>query len=342
MGEYAKRKSDGQNVWIGCCEDLSHIRYEQRNEVIYGYFKDGVDFYRIPTPDEDGIAPGNFKDLVGENGVPCMLWLNTEAEGHEDAWKELRESKGEISMRHDLAGITVRIPCLHNLALPEGDFGWSGKNHLLHLWALKPCEKEMKVAIRCAACEKIWTTTFDKIEPVIYYLWMKLRLLHQCTDFWYEKNQTPCEYQVTSVCHDGSPMCIYSLRKDKWCITVNEETAFVGAWDECRNWFIWNLPQWKGEDAIPRDHPWTQLFHERTYMLERYDEESRKKREAEIARYREGDFDVTVTETLSRIVRVHAADQEDAENIVEKRYNASEIVLDEGDYGGVMFSAKKV
>ena len=347
MGEYAKRKSDGKEVWIGCCEDLSNIRYEQCKDVIYDHFTDNVDYYRIPTPDEDGIQPGEFHDLDGiifENGVPCMLWLNTELEGNDEIWNELRESKGEISFMNRIAGLSVSVPCQHNLGLPTGEgarFWWCGKNNVLYLSAMHPCDKEMKICVRCAVCGKMWSTTFDKLEPVIYYLWMKLRLLHQCTDYWYERNDTPCDYQVTSQTQDGSPMTIYPLRKDKWCITVNEDTAFVGGWDECRNWFIYNLPQWKGEGPITVDNPLRQLYAERTYMMERYDEESRKNREAQIARFMEGDFDVTITEKLERTVRVHAANQQEAENMVEGQYGKSEIVLTDNDFKGHEISSKK-
>ena len=59
MGEYATRKIDNIEVKIGTCENIFNCRYEQRGEIVYPYMCDNL-FWRIPTPDEDGIRPGDF------------------------------------------------------------------------------------------------------------------------------------------------------------------------------------------------------------------------------------------------------------------------------------------
>lgn len=68
MGEYAVRKSDGQEIKIGTCEDMYYLRYDQRDAVQGGDAAlwaarawEGARF-RFPFPGEDGIAPGDFDD----------------------------------------------------------------------------------------------------------------------------------------------------------------------------------------------------------------------------------------------------------------------------------------
>lgn len=58
MGEYAKRRSDGQRVKIGTCEDMYYLRADQRDQVEYDEW-DGCRF-RFPWPDEDGTEPGAY------------------------------------------------------------------------------------------------------------------------------------------------------------------------------------------------------------------------------------------------------------------------------------------
>lgn len=63
MSEYAIRKSDGKHIYIGSCEEMSCLRYEDRDKVIPTC--KGFDigntlnlFWRLPVPDEDKVLPG--------------------------------------------------------------------------------------------------------------------------------------------------------------------------------------------------------------------------------------------------------------------------------------------
>ena len=78
MSEYAKRKIDGKEFKIGTCEDMFNCRYDQISEVIYPYMSDNL-YWRIPTPDEDGIKPGDFNySLLREDGyIPWKLRIDT-------------------------------------------------------------------------------------------------------------------------------------------------------------------------------------------------------------------------------------------------------------------------
>jgi hypothetical protein len=64
MGEYATRKSDGQNIKIGTCDSMYYMRASQIEEV------SGYDFasclygirFRFPFPDEDGRQVGDLDE----------------------------------------------------------------------------------------------------------------------------------------------------------------------------------------------------------------------------------------------------------------------------------------
>lgn len=68
MGEYAQRRSDGERVKIGTCEDMYYLRADQRHlvDVETGNVNVNSDDvyalrFRFPWPDEDGTAPGDFE-----------------------------------------------------------------------------------------------------------------------------------------------------------------------------------------------------------------------------------------------------------------------------------------
>lgn len=68
MGEYAKRRSDGERVKIGTCEDMYYLRADQRHLVAWEHgnvdpnSKDALSIrFRFPWPDEDKVKPGEFE-----------------------------------------------------------------------------------------------------------------------------------------------------------------------------------------------------------------------------------------------------------------------------------------
>jgi hypothetical protein len=52
-------------------------------------------------------------------------------------------------------------------------------------------------------------------------------------------------------------------------------------------------------------------------------------------------YAVTITETLQKTVEIEAASKEDAQQIVERKWNDSEYILDADSFVGVDFSAKR-
>lgn len=51
-----------------------------------------------------------------------------------------------------------------------------------------------------------------------------------------------------------------------------------------------------------------------------------------------GKFTVYVTETLERVIEVEAKNHDEAEDIVRKKYENGEIILDSSDYVSTEFS----
>ena len=51
-------------------------------------------------------------------------------------------------------------------------------------------------------------------------------------------------------------------------------------------------------------------------------------------------YEVTITETLQKTVEVEAASREQAEELVEQKWNDSEYILDADSFVGVDFSAR--
>ena len=252
MGEYAVRKIDGKRVKIGTCEALYYLRYDQRNEVNYD-FGQYEWFWRIPNPDEDCLLPGefSFSSLYQCKYVPYTLKLKTYS--MPDNYKhEYAADAGLMQLKDDRSGLLANIPCHHGLALPAGTdtikFGWNGKSDCLYLAYLKNTPKELKVVTECKVCRKMHSMTFDKIEPIMQSMWMKLRLLHQCTDYWYERNDEPCHYSVTEKTSKGI-LEIYNLSGEGWTVALAEKIIADGAWEECRNRFIKEL------EALDRNDP---------------------------------------------------------------------------------------
>jgi hypothetical protein len=106
MGEYATRKSDGQDVKIGTCEDMYYLRWDQAHLVRANAGSvDPIEYknelrFRFPFPNEDDVRPGEFEDF--ERGI--AVWGVEPPEGVEHYKVQFVAS----------AGYNVMLPC------PEG------------------------------------------------------------------------------------------------------------------------------------------------------------------------------------------------------------------------------
>lgn len=243
MSEYGIRKIDRREIWIGSCESMPQVRYEQKDDLIYD-FGDYWYMWRIPSPKEDGTMVGDYNNSLLDNGyIPYELKLKTYSMS-DNIKDSMMNSKGIIQVVVEKLGLLVNITCLHGLALPKSNesskFFWNGKRDSLHLSHMSNKDGELKVGVTCAACGHSWSMPYNEICDYIESLWMKLRLLHVCTDYWHEHNDTPCPYSLVDRDIKGKPMEICKML-EYWQLDVNDETVKTGSWQECRNAFIERL-----------------------------------------------------------------------------------------------------
>lgn len=245
MGEYAIRKSDGKEVKIGTCEDMMYCRYDQINDIVYSFICKNL-CWRIPTPDEDGIQVGDFEpSLIGENNdIPYHISIKTDMLDDED--KEfLINHSGWASVRIEKLGLHCSIKCYHGVKLPEGNdvvkFFWNGKTDSLFLSHLVNTDTELKIGIECNACGLSFSMPFNEAESLIMSMLMKLRLLHQCSDYWYKHNDEPCPYKIEAVTRDKRILSICPLSYRKWRVSIEDEDIMTGLWEECKGVFMLNV-----------------------------------------------------------------------------------------------------
>jgi len=121
VGEYAKLKSNGQEIKIGTCENMYYLRFEDRHKVIYDYSFTGYRF-RLPFIDEDKIDIGNYDDY--DRGIDLIPNYDEETESYtyfDDIYKDqYQEHKGLIQLHHQ-SGLVVNASCYHGYKLPDNN-----------------------------------------------------------------------------------------------------------------------------------------------------------------------------------------------------------------------------
>lgn len=173
MGEYAIRRSDGEEVKIGTREGMYYLRYEQRGAV--APLGDNVNpaaeveelWFRLPRKEEEGIAPGDF-DYLGPMGAkPLSLYVpvfigdgcggdvrNPLYDPHRAGLRSVAGRKrGTLQCRTD-NDICVNVPCYHGagLELPEGMFYSGHVANQLAAFAVGVREGVPSVLVGCRFC----------------------------------------------------------------------------------------------------------------------------------------------------------------------------------------------
>lgn len=250
MGEYAKRKTDGINVKIGTCKSMYYCRYDQRKEVEYPYNTDNF-YWRIPTPDEDGTLPGDydFSLLKQDGNIPRKLKLDTSKFSEENI-AGMKQS-GIVQLKEPRMGLLVNIRCPHGLPMeqfkPKNDeivytMGYNGHQDTLYLKGLKNEPTELKVLVECSCCSQMWSFSFGDIEPLIKSLWLKLRLLHQISEYHYQHSEEPYTVTVSSKQYCGKKASISQPKKGWWVVKSDDVVVSSGDWEKCKDYFISTLP----------------------------------------------------------------------------------------------------
>ena len=238
MSEYAKRKIDGKEFKIGTCEDMFNCRYDQISEVIYPYMSDNL-YWRIPTPDEDGIKPGDFNySLLREDGyIPWKLRIDTSKFSDDDIAD--MQQIGTIQLKEPRMGLLVNIRCPHGFPMEqfkqnkEGDIismGYNGHQDTLYLKCLKNETNELKVLVECSACRSMWSFSFNEIEPLIESIWMRLRLLRQISDYHYQRSEEKVEFSVKVNVGKDCYATICSIGKGRYLVKKDEYIKADAPW----------------------------------------------------------------------------------------------------------------
>lgn len=244
MSEYATRLRDGAEIKIGTCSSMYYCRYDQRDQINYGYRTDNL-LWRIPAIEEDGVEVGEF--VFGglyKDGFPLhslRLWdipKDSELMG-------MAEATGNVQLHSDELGLVLNMPCHHGLKLPE-DTGsikafFNGRRNPLHLCFLENTDKELRVGVKCAACRGMWSFSFDEIEPYMVSEDMKLRLLKMCSDYYFEHNDECPEYRVTEKNERNHAASILPIGENYWRVLYDDKIAMEGSWDECVKEFHYYL-----------------------------------------------------------------------------------------------------
>ncbi len=257
MGDYATRLCDGKEIKVGTCGAMYYCRWEQAGEIkMRGWYNLDGCLWRIPLPSEDGTKPGDYEygGLLRDGWcVPYDLRLDTDSFG-DDLKDAMTESVGIVQAKIEKLGLLLNIPCHHGIKLPDvGNGGvkafWNGKNEVLHLCFLKNDEKELLVGVRCSACNHMWSTTFNQIEPYIVSPRMKRRLFRQCTAYWEERNDEPCPYSISSEDPQRRLLTMEQMKDNKgywWVKETGRNGTYlgkIGSFEECMEYFESNTEQ---------------------------------------------------------------------------------------------------
>jgi hypothetical protein len=87
----------------------------------------------------------------------------------------------------------------------------------------------------------MWTCPFNEIEPYIFDEDMKLRLLKQCSDYYFEHNSKCPEYKATEKNERNHAVSILLIGENYWRVLYNDKIAMEGSWDECVKEFHYYL-----------------------------------------------------------------------------------------------------
>lgn len=176
MGEYAKRKSDGERIKIGTCESMYYLRYEDKDKVTPDLGSCFGVYYRIPFVDEDGMRLGDYPDPF--RGL--RLYKERDESGYYESFADPETVKypGTIQLTHE-CGLLVNVKCFHGEKLPESSEDvkahWNGKSWSYELAHIKDTGNGLVPVVHCRHCRSMWSYSWADILPYTHGK-MKARL----------------------------------------------------------------------------------------------------------------------------------------------------------------------
>ncbi len=201
MSEYAIRKSDGKDIYIGSCENMSCLRYEDRTKVIPSNTSFNIEscqnlYWRLPVPDEDNILPGDYTgcSYYRKDVKSSFLYIHHSCRLNNDPkeFEGIIDAPGSFQLVQEALGLILSVRCYHGFKLNRNNdetvFGWNGKSDALCLMGVKNEEKEMKILYRCVSCNKKWSCSYQEIQHLITNQEMNKRLFKLCSEYWELRN----------------------------------------------------------------------------------------------------------------------------------------------------------
>ena len=177
MGEYARRKSDGERVKIGTCEEMFYLRWDDVGKV--SQVPNSLDpattaglFFRLPFPDEDQMQPGDYTDHT--RGYR-LGWQEDDGTARGSYWNDwtpegIAEMKpGLIQLSHK-SGLLLNVQCHHGAKLPDTGpdvkAHWNGKSHSFELIHVKHVGGGvLRPVYHCRHCGAMWSMDWAEILP---------------------------------------------------------------------------------------------------------------------------------------------------------------------------------
>lgn len=138
---------------------------------------------------------------------------------------------------------------------------YNGHQDTLYLKGLKNEPSELKVLVECSVCGCMWSFTFNEIEPMIESIWMRLRLLHQISDYHYQRSIEKVEFSVKVNIGKDSCATICSIGKDRYLVKKDEYAKADAPWHIALVEFVKLLPRTSDFDIDDTDARMLKLYN---------------------------------------------------------------------------------
>lgn len=163
MGEYAQRKSDGNSIKIGTCEDMYYLRANQADQITAT--RGSLDpqneqtaqriRFRFPFPEEDNILPGDFTDH--DKGLTAY-------------GIEVPEEVEHRKIQFTAPGILVSLPCPESKEAKESGlpFHYNGYSGKVQLVQQRLVNGKLVAICKCGSCGAAYRLpTIEDAQPMI-------------------------------------------------------------------------------------------------------------------------------------------------------------------------------
>lgn len=172
MGEYARRKYDGERIKVGTCNEMYYMTLPQLFD-IHGTIGDVEDLiFRLPVKEEKDVLVGDF-----ENHKVNLKLTRIIKDWEEKDIKLFKENKGYVSVQVPLqnsdygSGLRVGLKCSHGFNEEERNEDgslrtfYNGKaQHVFSMTGVCIRNKKIYFVIECAICGKNFKLDYEEFK----------------------------------------------------------------------------------------------------------------------------------------------------------------------------------